>query len=193
MVSDPLELAAGLWRALPALRQELRLIGGLAARVHLGELARTTADVDIVAMTSSAATALIEHVEREGFVTGRTGGWWRVSLRGDVKDATVGGVTLSAVGASDLVILKLAAGRDQDLIDLMMLAAHAAPSAADVFKSIQADDIERTAAGNAVRARQALLRGQLDEVATDLLGRPASAVEKAAFVGFLDALASEGL
>jgi hypothetical protein len=84
------------------------------------------------------------------------------------------------VGASDLVTLKLAAGRDHDIVGVMLLAAHAKPSAAAVARNAELDDNARSLASAASATRVAVERGHTSMLAVELLGRPPTAAEVAA-------------
>jgi predicted nucleotidyltransferase len=217
VVSDAESLAAAI---LPSFGDatELRLIGGLAVLAHVGSLARRSVDVDVVAMTPSSGDAFIEHLERLGFQAGETGGWRRavrmvpgrevvdiashpivqprtfetLTLRAAPKETTIGGARIMAVGLDDLILMKLLAGRDQDIVDLMLLVSGSTPSIAAIVRSVESDDLERSVASTAVQIRHVLAH-DLDEMAGELLGRPPSQSERAALADFTDALAKEGL
>lgn len=217
-LSDAESLAAAI---LPSFADanELRLIGGLAVLVHVGTLARRSVDVDVVAMTPSVGDAFVVHLERLGFHAAETGGWRRavrmahgrevvdiashpivqprtfetVTLRAAIKETTIGGARLMAVGLDDLILLKLLAGRDQDIVDLMMLVSHATPSIEAIVHSVEKDELARSVASTALQIRYVLTHAHLEETASELLGRAPTNHERAALTSFLDALAKEGL
>lgn len=193
---DPLlEALATLWRESGA-GADLRLIGGLAVQLHAGAGARITRDIDVVAMTDSARERLLQYLVQAGWVVGTSGGWWRaarsgpsrllvdiarhpvvnprtfdtVSLYASPRRQEIGGVLVSVAGVSDLVTLKLLAMRDQDLVDLVFLAA-LAPSAREVAHNAAADDIERPLSAGANWARHALRSGHVRELFEQSLSR----------------------
>jgi hypothetical protein len=85
---------------------------------------------------------------------------------------TVGETRVQVAAVRDLVVLKLMACRDQDLIDLLMLAHRCAPSAADILESASLDDVERRVSEGAMRARHERASGALVVTAEQALGRP---------------------
>lgn len=76
MSDDLIETAADLWRAVGA-GEDLRLIGGLAVRAHVGVGARETRDVDVVAMTETVKQRVLDHLRSTGRAVGESGGWAR--------------------------------------------------------------------------------------------------------------------
>ena len=219
-MDDPLERAADLLQPVHEEVASLRLLGGLACRAHLGTLARRSDDLDVVAMSASARDALLDHLRKLGFAVGPSGGWWR-AVRGKGKDReivdvaphpivnprtfdamtlrsapmslTFGDASLHAVGIEDLLVLKLVAGRDQDHVDLVLLTAHADPSAAEIARRLELDDLGRLAAGSVANARHALSKGYLSEVFAQLVGRAPTERERSAFELFLVQLGEAGL
>ena len=219
VVADALDFARALWQALPDAAADWRLVGGLAVRAHLGSLARQSLDLDLAVMTEASRDALLEYLTQLGFVVGRSGGWWRATDRspsGWIVDVTPvpvvnprtlevvslglralkvdwGASQLTAVGLEDLVVLKLLAGRDQDLVDLLLLTAHTKPSTVEIVSHLERDDLERTASSTATEARQAIAQGYLVASAEALLGRPVEAGEISRFVEFLAQLERRGI
>ena len=213
--ADPMERARALVGALGPRRGEVRLVGGLGVRAWLGALARTSLDVDLVAFTPEAHDAVLERLRADGFQVAESGGWWRgvkASANGrDVVDLARHPVVhprtfdtmelrappmvdehgLVVAGVDDLVYLKLGAGRDQDLVDVCLLAAHCAPDAARIAKSARADDVERTVARSVLEGRHAVSRGWLDATFEELRGRPAGRAEVGAFEELLRRLVEE--
>jgi hypothetical protein len=217
---DPLHHAAELLNACAATRHELRLVGGLAVRLHVGASARQTVDVDLVAMSEAARTSVLEHLRANGYRVGESGGWWRAVRRNEagqrivdvgahpvtnprtfdtmvLRDAPiaadVGGTEVLAIGVNDLVSLKLAAGRDQDVVDIMLLAAHCSPSLTVLARNAELDDVERLIAGTTSAARIAAAGTQFDLVAVELLGRAPTVREIEALLALLQGLKEAGL
>ncbi|UQA61866.1 nucleotidyl transferase AbiEii/AbiGii toxin family protein [Polyangium aurulentum] len=215
---DPLlEALAMVWQQSGA-GDELRLIGGLAVRLHAGTLARATADIDIVVLTEPALKQTIRRLEEAGWTVGTSGGWWRavrpgadrllvdiashpvvnprtfdtVSLRGQPAQYTLGDVTVSVAGRDDLAALKLAAARDQDLVDLLVLARCGLSHDA-VARTASEDDIERTISAGAHRARHALRTGTLREAYELSLAREPEEEDIVSLDRFLQALERSGL
>lgn len=192
-------------------------MGGLAVRSWVGSLARTSLDVDLVALSPEAHALLLEALRQGGFVVGESGGWWRGMRQGaegrEVVDVASHPVVnprtfdtlelraapradehgLQVVGVDDLAYMKLCAGRDQDLLDLCLLAAHAPPDPKAIATSARLDDVERLVARTAIEGRFASGRGLLDATFEELLGRSIHAAEREAFDDFLRRLAEEGL
>jgi hypothetical protein len=112
-------------------------------------------------------------------------------LRGSAAVLSVDGVAVPVASPDDLALLKLAAHRDQDIVDLMLLAKRL--SARTIASSAQKDDVERTVAEGAQTARLLSNTGGLVEIAEELLDRPASPEELGDLDGFLRALQEEGL
>ncbi len=210
-----MDRARALVDALGDRHSEARLVGGLAVRSWVGKLARTSLDVDLVALSPEVHQALLDQLRLQGFRLGESGGWWRavrssasgrevvdvarhpvvhprtfdtMSLRAPPRVDDYG---LSIAGVDDLVYLKLCAGRDQDLVDVCLLAAHCAPDAAKIAASARADDVERLVARSTLEGRQALSRGWLDATFEELLGRAPQRDELAAFDALLGRLVEE--
>ena len=217
---DPLEDAAELFGACAAYRDDLRLVGGLAVRLHVGTSARQTVDVDVVAMTEASRNGVLEQLQAAGYRVGESGGWWRaarreakgqrivdvgphpvvnprtldtVTLKEEPLVFSVGDTDVRAVGVNDLTLLKLVAGRDQDVVDVMLLSAHASPAPARVARNAELDDVERIVSRTAAAARAAAEGTRLELLSVELLGRPPTPQEIAAFSGLLQALKKEGL
>lgn len=215
---DPLmEALAALWRESGA-GDDLRLIGGLAVRLHVGTNARRTADIDVVALTDSARARLLDHLEQAGWIVGTSGGWWRairsgssrllidiarhpvvnpktfetISLGSPPLHCTIGGVVVSVAGLGDIAALKLLAMRDQDLVDLVLLAALGL-SAEAIVDQAAADDVERSLSAGAHRARHALRTGLVAELYEQTLSRAPEEQELLKLEQFLSALERSGL
>jgi hypothetical protein len=213
-----LETALRILRALDA-KDDLRLLGGLAVRLTVGERARLTHDVDLVAMSIAWRDRLLDHLRNDGHQVGAIGGWWR-AMRADgsghlidiadhpvvehrtfaasfllepASHVIVAGSAVSIVGPNDLARLKLLAGRDQDQVDLLLLAAHGQLSAELIAKDARRDDTERAVSAGAHRARFALQAGGISDIYEESLGVALAADDMAAWRRFLDALAREGL
>jgi len=198
--------------------KELRLSGGLAVRLHVGSDARVTRDIDVVAMTAAARGRLLSHLEQTGWAVGASGGWWRASRAGasrlilDIASHPVinprtfdgislssrpwhkeiGGVIISVAEVSDLVTLKLMAMRDQDLVDLVLLAGRGL-SAGQIARNADVDDIERPLSAGANQARHALRSGLVRDVFEQTLGRPPEEEALANLEVFLDELEKKGI
>ncbi len=210
--------AANLWRATFS-GDDLRLIGGLAVRLHVGSSSRTTTDIDLVAMNQAARERLLEHLERSGYQIVHTGGWWRamrnegrclvidvadnpvvnprtfepVHLRAAPRSGLVGDIPIAAAGVDDLVMLKLLAMRDQDLADLLLLSGACDISAKAIAHVAEDDDVERTVAAGAIQARHALSSGRLEDIIEELLERKPDERSVSRLVALLAALEEEGL
>jgi hypothetical protein len=208
-----LQLAVELTAGLDA---DARLIGGLAVRVHVGTGSRLTRDADIVPMTPEAERTIVERLIGRGFVVGDSGHWRRAiapgsreivdilrhpivnprtfeaaSLREPVAP-TSGAPGLSVAGIADLARLKLLAARDQDLVDLLLLAS-LSPSARRIAESAELDELERAVSAGANAVQRALQGGDLGRCVEELLGREMMETEVAAMHAFLGALHAEGL
>jgi hypothetical protein len=216
-VEPLLEALSDLWREVSA-GDELRLVGGLAVRLHVGTNARMTGDIDVVALTDVARKRLLDHFEQAGWIVGTSGGWWRavrpgtprllvdiarhpivnpktfetVSLWAQPSRHTIGGIVISVAGAEDLAALKLLAMRDQDLVDLVLLAAQGL-SAEAIAEGASADDVERSLSAGAHRARHALRTGLVAEVFEQVLTRPPEERELSKLEELLSALERKGL
>jgi hypothetical protein len=212
-----MDALSALWRESGA-GDELRLIGGLAVRLHVGTNARRTADIDVVALTDSARTRLLDHLEQTGWIVGTSGGWWRairsgsprllvdiarhpvvnpktfetISLSSPPLRCTIGGVAVSVAGLEDIAALKLLAMRDQDLVDLLLLAGLGL-SAGAIARRAAADDIERSLSAGAHRARHALRTGLVAELYEQVLSRAPEEQELQKLEQFLSALERSGL
>jgi hypothetical protein len=217
-VDDLFDLAADLWRATNA-GASLRLIGGLAVRLVAGETARVTRDIDVVTMTSECEHLLLDHLRARGFRVGDTGGWHRATQSGpplrivdiarhplvDVRTFDshglhaaprtfeASGASIVTAGVADLVRLKLAAARDQDLVDLLLLARAGDVTAKAVASAAEVDDTERRISAGAHHARFAVESGMLAGLAEEILDRPPSSDETAALRALLGDLEKEGL
>jgi hypothetical protein len=213
-----LAAAADLWQATSA-GDDLRLIGGLAMRLHVGVVARVTTDIDVVAMTSAVRQRLLDHLGRSGYDLGQSGGWWRamredpvrlvidiadnpvvnprtfepVRLRALSKAEPVGQITVAVAGVDDLALLKLLAGRDQDLVDLLLLAGTCEVSAEALARTAAADDVERTLSGGALRARHALRSGWISDLVEQFMEQKPDEGHLARLDVFLAALERKGL
>jgi hypothetical protein len=213
-----LELAAAIFKAV-ANTTELRLIGGLAVRLLVGSAARVTRDIDVVAMSDTAERAVIAYLESEGFAVGEAGAWKRAismhpprlivdllrhpivtprsfdtaSFTREPELIDVAGVTIAVAAVDDIARLKLLAARDQDLVDLLMLASHRSVSAASVARAAEADDAERAVSAGAAIARHALESGEMEAIAEEALGRHVGRPELDALARLLAQLQQEAL
>jgi hypothetical protein len=215
-VLDPLAELVTLLRAVGSAGYVV--VGGLAVRLLAGESnARHTRDVDLVAMDRARSERLLSHLRSSGYQIGTSGGWQRaampgtqrsiidiashpvvnprtfeeLTLRGSAAVHSVDGVSIPVAAPDDLALLKLAAHREQDIVDVMLLAPRV--SAKTIATSAQGDDVERTVAEGAHAARLLFASGALAEVAEELLGRPTSKTELQAFDELLGQLRKEGL
>jgi hypothetical protein len=93
----------------------------------------------------------------------------------------------------DLAVLKLGAHRDQDLVDIAVLAAIEDLSAEDIAAAAVADDIERSLAEGAVLARHAMQTGRFAVVFEELAARSPSEHELARFETLLLELRTRGV
>jgi hypothetical protein len=195
------------------------IVGGLAVRFLVGEAsARQTRDIDIVAMNAVARDRLLGHLRAMGYRIGATGGWHRaalprgpseaiidvashpvvnprtfeeLTLRGAPVAHKVEGMTVQVVAPDDLALLKLAAHRDQDVIDLLLLSGRL--SAKAVAAGAEKDDVERSAAEGAQVSRLLIASQEFAELTEELLGRKATSGELQSFEAFLSDLQKEGL
>ncbi len=213
---DPLSRAKALFAEFSG-ASELRLVGGLAIRLFVGAAARQTVDVDVAVRTPAATTDLLEHLRAQGFAVARSGGWWRamgegrevidiapepivqprsfdrIMLRGSLRVVSVDGVDLRVASAEDLTLLKLCAARDQDIIDLMMLAAVVPIDVDAVAAHAEADDVERLVSRGRWTASHALACGGVQDTAELLLGCHPSPEQLEAFRILLERLEGLGL
>jgi hypothetical protein len=216
VVVEPLAELVALLRAVGS--SGYVVVGGLAVRLLAGERnARQTRDVDLVAMNVASGDRLLSHLRSMGYRIGGSGGWHRAAMPGPDRSIidiashpvvnprtfeeltlrvaptvqSVEEISVPVAAPDDLAFLKLAAHRDQDLVDVMLLAERL--TANSIATSAQADDVERTVAEGAQTARLLVTSGALVEVAEELLGRPASNEELQAFDHFLRELQKEGL
>ena len=219
VLMDPLLRAAARLSSQLGLGDRLRLVGGLAVRLQVGSGARVTGDVDLVAMDSAAREAVLRHLAWSGFTVGEMVGWWRavrggkdalivdvsphpvvdvstfdsIALHGEPQCVAVGGSPVWVVERNDLALLKVLACRGQDLVDLVLLSAHAPPDAAEMARRAALEDLERAVARGANRARHALRTGDLAEVFEESMGRGLDATEREAAARLLGALEAKGL
>jgi hypothetical protein len=210
--------AAELWRRLNA-GTELRLLGGLAVRAHVGDMARLTRDVDVVAMNVTIREAVLALLRSEGRVTSGIGGWIRAVDRRDPRKPiidvaahpicnpktfeelslapepdiiAVAGFDFPVADRVDLLRLKLAAGRGQDLVDVVLLSAFAI-DAKTAAQRCARDDSERPVARGANLARMELHDGGLSATFQEVMGRPMTNDETLSVGKLLEALRAEGL
>jgi hypothetical protein len=116
-----------------------------------------------------------------------------VCLRGSPRTELIRGAGVPIAAATDLALLKLLACRDQDLVDVLLLAAGGAIDTDEIARSAALDDVERHVSAGAMRARHELASGGLAATALQALGRPASEHEQHALEEMLRALAREDL
>jgi hypothetical protein len=123
------------------------VVGGLAVRLLAGERkARLTRDIDLVAMDLGAKDRLVSHLRTSGYQIGVSGGWLRAAVPGAQRSIVdiaphpvinprtleemtlresaavqlVDGVSVPVAAPNDLALLKLAAHREQDIVDVML-------------------------------------------------------------------------
>ncbi len=215
MRSDPLDRARALLDGFGARPGDVRVVGGLAVRAWLGDLARVSEDVDVVALSAEAHALVLNHLRADGFRLGESGGWWRGLREGpdgrEVVDVGTHPVVnprtfdtiklregprteagLVVAGVTDLAYMKLCAGRDQDLVDVCLLASRLSIDARAIAHAAQQDDVERLVARSVIEARFASSRGLLDTAYGDLLGRAITDAERASFDALLETLGKEG-
>ncbi len=216
-MESPLDTARELFEGAHT-GDDLRIIGGVAVQLLTGDSARTTNDLDIVPMSDEARGQLLQRLERDGFRIGKSGGWFRavhpgaqrilidiaqhpivhprtfeaISLREPPIAYSCGSQTLILAGRNDLAVLKLAAMRDQDLVDLMLLSKLGLDTKA-VERTAHEDDIERSIAAGANHARQSLRAGWAKELFEQTLGREPSPEEVQEIDRFLTQLERIGL
>jgi hypothetical protein len=65
------------WQRSQPWTASLRVIGGLAMACHVGEFARASIDVDLVAMDEPSRDQVLKTLQSIGFRVGPTAGWWR--------------------------------------------------------------------------------------------------------------------
>jgi hypothetical protein len=169
-------------------------------------------------MNDASRERLLRQLEEAGYAIGASGGWWRaarsqdrlivdvaqhpvvnprtfetVRLRAATKAFSVDGIEVCAAGVDDLVLLKLLALRDQDLVDLLLLASTAEISVAAVVDAAEQDDVERRASEGAIRARHALRTGAIDNLVEESLDRAPRENELEKLRDLLAALEGSGL
>lgn len=193
--------AAAIQQEARVLGARTVLIGGLAVRALVGAASRRTLDVDLVAEDAAGLEVVARVLAARGCLARRSPPWWRFQrpqprLIVDATDRDVvdphtfdryrvdldlatehilpGGTTLSCAGVDDLVVLKLLAGRDQDLVDLALLAALAvpAPDPNAIDRRVETQDLERSVAGAVLRAELAVAQGALREAYAALTAQP---------------------
>ena len=216
-MADPVTELVSLLRAVGM--AEFVVIGGLAVRFLTDErTARHTRDIDLVAMNNDARDRLVAHLESIGYRVGATAGWHRaampqpaprpivdiatnpivnprtfeeLTLRGQPVPHKLEDMTVQVVSPNDLALLKLAAHRDQDVVDLLLLSERLSPKA--IAGAAELDDVERTVSEGAQTARLLTARGGLTDLTEELLGRQATPREIESFERFLRDLEEEGL
>lgn len=95
-------------------------------------------------------------------------------------------------GLDDLALMKLVAMRDQDLVDLFLLATFGVSAEAITHAAIE-DDIERSVSAGANQARHALRTGALREIIEQTLAREPQEFEIEQLGTLLDALERSGM
>lgn len=212
------EVLRDLLELLRAIRtNELRVVGGVAMRLLTGESSRVTRDIDIVALNDIAREGLLSYLAQAGYRVAESGGWYRavlpdatramidvarhpvvnprtfetITLRAPPALRTVEDVSVPVAGPDDLALLKLAAHRDQDIVDLLLLARDISPEA--IAAAAANDDIERTVAEGAQSARYLLSTGGLDSLTEELLGQPPQVEQREKLEQLLEALKRQGL
>ncbi|MBI2388536.1 MAG: hypothetical protein HYV09_02870 [Deltaproteobacteria bacterium] len=214
MVDRLIQLAADLTAGVG---HDARLIGGLAVRLHVGAGSRLTRDVDLVPMTPDAEAVIVERLTERGFIVGDARHWRRAiapetreivdilrhpivnprtfeaaKLRSAPMEHHAAAPGVVVAGAADLARLKLLAGRDQDLVDLVLLSS-VFPSPREIAQSAELDELERAVSAGANAVRRALDSGELASCVEELLGRATTTVELDTLRTWLDALKAEGL
>jgi hypothetical protein len=116
-----------------------------------------------------------------------------VCLRAATRTFLVEGIEVCTAGVDDLVLLKLLALRDQDLVDLLLLASTAEISVTAVVRSAEQDEVERRVSEGAIRARHALRTGAIDELVEESLDRAPRENELAKLGDVLASLERSGL
>jgi hypothetical protein len=215
---DPLFVeAAAIQREAGELGAKTVLIGGLAVRALVGSLSRRTLDVDLVTEDATGLESLARVLEARGCQTRRSSPWWRfqrvaprlivdasdrdvvdprtfdryrVELARGTEQRLADGTIIVCAAVDDLLVLKLLAGRDQDLVDAALLAAHAspAPDASSIARRTEAQDLERAVAGAVLRAELAVSQGSLREAYSLLLARDLPESDERALAQVLDRL-----
>jgi hypothetical protein len=194
----------------------LRLIGGLGIQSFVGAHARVTHDVDVVAVDLDTAAKLRSYLEAQGFKIGEAGAYFRARKAGapaidvfmdpvanprtfeamKLSEAPVerrlGGTSVWVAGPHDVALLKLCAGRDQDAIDLALLASAVSLVPRKIVSAAEASDVEVRVSEGGHRFRNLVARNAIDEVADELLGRALSMSELDAFRSLLEGLGKEG-
>ena len=216
-MADPVTDLVALLRTVGT--AEFVVICGLAVRFLTDEgTARHTRDIDLVAMNNGARDRLVAHLGSIGYRVGATVGWHRaampqpaarpivdiasnpivnprtfeeLTLRGQPVPHKLEDITVQVASPNDLALLKLAAHRDQDIVDLLLLSERLSPKA--IANAAELDDVERTVSEGAQSARLLSARGGLTDLTEELLGRRATSGEMDSFERFLRDLGDEGL
>lgn len=196
---------------------ELRVVGGVAMRLLTGESSRVTRDIDVVAFSETARDRLLSHLVQAGYRVAESRGWYRailpdatramvdiarhpvvnprtfetITLREPPALCKVEDVSVPVAAPDDLALLKFAAHRDQDIVDLLLLASDISPDA--IAAAAANDDIERTIAEGAQSARYLLATGGLDSLTEELIGHPPQVDQRIKFERLLGELQRRGL
>jgi hypothetical protein len=216
-MDDLLREAAAILAALAAGGHDAALVGGLAVRAWVGEESRRTLDIDFCTRgeggVAAAARILAERgyrgdvrppwsrfvrsnprrvvdVTDERVVDLRSFDSYRVDLGAARPRPTAPGLELRCVSLEDLVITKLLSGRDQDLVDLVLLAARTTPPPDDVAIKLRAEgeDIEIALAAAVMRAKAALASGGVQQAYATLTAKPLSPDDAQGFLALLTRL-----
>jgi hypothetical protein len=198
-VSRLLDEAEGILDAAERARLEPALLGGLAVRAWAGTLPRETLDVDLVLPDAVQVEGMARFLADRGFRVLDDPGWRRAVHGGpddrivvdwtgpDVPDPR----TLAAyhlrpcrvrrrlhtrdvrvVGIGDLFVLKVLAGRDQDLADLVLLVdLPCRPSSAEVLECARTGSAGDRFGEQVLRLCTGLHTGETAEAVARVVGR----------------------
>lgn len=193
------------------------LLGGLAVRAWVGRAGRETYDVDFVTGSQDDARRLSEVLRKRGYEV-LPDPWWRRAIAErdgervivdwtgpDVVDPRtldgyrVGGTRVlrhlvtrqvPVIELADLVIIKLLAGRDQDIVDVVVLSAASDPEAlaADVIDRARPQGKLVALAEQAGQLRFGIHTGSAMETVRCVAGREPSVAELDRFETLVDLL-----
>jgi hypothetical protein len=196
------------------------LIGGLAVRAWAGPHGRETFDIDLLVGSEEQRDALGTILERRGYVV-LDDPWWRRAIRQSGGDRMIvdwtgpsvvnpktlerfrvaeararrklGNATVPVIELADLLIVKLLAGRDQDIADVISLVGASAGETPteEVLLRARAQALGTRISDEASRLRFGVHTARVTELAERLLGRELLGDELVGLERFFEELMQE--